>query len=95
MSRKGNCWDNAPMESFFHTLKTELVMHCDYKTRDQARASLFDYMELFYNRLRRHSTINYVAPLAFRGINQRLIDCPFFVGNIRSGHGAISLIACP
>jgi transposase InsO family protein len=56
---------NAPMESFFHSLKTELVMHCDYKTRDQARASLFDYMEVFYNRQRRHSTINYVAPLAF------------------------------
>jgi transposase InsO family protein len=52
MSRKGNCWDNAPMESFFHTLKTELVMHCDYKTRD-------------YNRQRRHSTIHYEAPLAF------------------------------
>jgi putative transposase len=65
MSRKGNCWDNAPMESFFHSLKTELVMHCDYKNRDQARASLFDYMEVFYNRQRRHSTINYVAPLAF------------------------------
>ena len=65
MSRKGNCWDNAPMESFFHSLKTELVLHCDYKSRDQARASLFDYMEVFYNRQRRHSTINYVAPLAF------------------------------
>lgn len=65
MSRKGNCWDNAPMESFFHSLKTELVMHCDYKTRDEARASLFDYMEVFYNRQRRHSTLNYVAPLAF------------------------------
>jgi putative transposase len=65
MSRRGNCWDNAPMESFFHSLKTELVMHCDYKTRDLARASLFDYMEVFYNRQRRHSTINYVAPLAF------------------------------
>lgn len=65
MSRKGDCWDNAPMESFFHTLKTELVMHCDYRTRDQARASLFDYMEVFYNRQRRHSTINYEAPLVF------------------------------
>ena len=53
------------MESFFHTLKSELVMHCDYKTRGEARASLFDYMEVFYNRQRRHSTINYVAPLAF------------------------------
>jgi transposase InsO family protein len=65
MSRKGDCWDNAPMESFFHTLKTELVMHSDYRTRDQARASLFDYMELFYNRQRRHSTIKYEAPLEF------------------------------
>jgi len=65
MSRKGDCWDNAPMESFFHTLKTELIMHCDYKTRDQARASLFDYMEVFYNRQRRHSTLNYEAPLPF------------------------------
>ena len=68
MSRKGDCWDNAPMESFFHTLKTELVMHCDYKTRDQARASLFDYMEVFYNRQRRHSTLNYQAPLAFEAM---------------------------
>lgn len=57
MSRKGDCWDNA--------LKTELVMHCDYKTRDQARASLFEYMEVFYNRQRRHSAIHYEAPLAF------------------------------
>ena len=65
MSRKGNCWDNAPMESFFHSLKTELVIHCDYKTRDEARASLFEYMEVFYNRQRRHSTTNYVAPLDF------------------------------
>lgn len=65
MSRKGDCWDNAPMESFFHTLKTELVMHCDYKTRDQARASVFEYMEAFYNRQRRHSTIGYLAPLDF------------------------------
>jgi len=50
MSRKGDCWDNAPVQRFFHTLNTELVMHCDYKTRDQARASLFDYLEAFYNR---------------------------------------------
>lgn len=58
------------MESFFHCLKTELVMHCDYKTRDQARASLFDYMEVFYDRQRRHSTINYVAPLAFEELTK-------------------------
>jgi len=68
MSRKGDCWDNAPMESFFHTLKTELVMHCDYKTRDDARVSLFDYMEVFYNRQRRHSSIRYEAPLPFEAM---------------------------
>ncbi len=68
MSRKGDCWDNAPMESFFHTLKTELIMHCDYKTRDQAKISLFKYMEVFYNRQRRHSTIQYEAPLAFEAL---------------------------
>ena len=53
------------MESFFHTLKTELMMHCDYRPRDQARASLFDYVEVFYNSRRRHSTINYGPPLVF------------------------------
>ncbi len=53
------------MESFFHTLKTELVMHYDYKTREQARGSIFDYVEVFYNRQRRHSSLLYEAPLAF------------------------------
>jgi putative transposase len=70
MSRKGDCWDNAPMESFFHTLKTELVMHSDYKTRDQAKASLFEYLEVFYNRQRRHSTIHYEAPLVFEALTK-------------------------
>jgi putative transposase len=69
MSRKADCWDNAPMESFFHTIKTELVMHCDYQTREQARSSLFEYMEVFYNRQRRHSTIQYEAPLTFEAMN--------------------------
>lgn len=73
MSRKADCWDNAPMESFFHTLKTELVMHCDYPTREAARSSLFEYMEVFYNRQRRHSAIHYEAPLAFEALNQPLI----------------------
>ena len=68
MSRKGDCWDNAPMESFFHTLKTELVMHCDYQTREEARSSLFEYMEVFYNRQRRHSSIHYETPLAFEAL---------------------------
>lgn len=65
MSRKGNCWDNAPMESFFHSLKTEWVGFEDYKTRPEAKASLFDYIELFYNRKRRHSALNYRSPMAF------------------------------
>ena len=64
MSRKGNCWDNAPMESFFHSLKTEWVGFEDYKTRSEARASLFDYIELFYNRKRRHSALKYRSPMA-------------------------------
>ena len=65
MSRKGNCWDNAPMESFFHSLKTECVGFEDYKTHPEARASLFNYIELFYNRKRRHSALKYRSPMAF------------------------------
>jgi len=62
MSRRGDCWDNAPMESFFASLKKELVHHEDYATREQARASIFEYIEAFYNRVRRHSALGYVAP---------------------------------
>jgi len=69
MSRKGHCGDNAVVESFFHTLKTELVGFEDYQTRDQARSSLFEYIELFYNRIRRHSTLNYRSPVEFETIN--------------------------
>ncbi len=62
MSRKGNCWDNAVVESFFHTLKTELIYHCKYKTREEAAQSIFEYIEVFYNRKRRHSTLGYQSP---------------------------------
>jgi transposase InsO family protein len=65
MSRKGCCWDNAVAESFFHTLKTELVHHEDYFSREQAKASIFEYIEVFYNRQRRHSHIGQMAPLVF------------------------------
>ena len=65
MSRRGDCWDNAPMESFFASLKKELVHHEDYATRAQARASIFEYIEAFYNRLRRHSSLGYVAPAEY------------------------------
>ena len=62
MSRRGNCWDNAPMESFFASLKKELVHDEDYATRAEAKASIFEYIEAFYNRVRRHSSRGYVAP---------------------------------
>lgn len=65
MSRKGNCWDNAVAESFFHTLKTELVHSEDYRTREEAKASIFEYIEVFYNRQRRHSHVGNRAPLVF------------------------------
>jgi transposase InsO family protein len=62
MSRKGDCWDNAPMESFFHTLKTERVHHRDYATRDEARRDLFGYIEGFYNSRRLHSALGFQSP---------------------------------
>lgn len=65
MSRVGNCYDNAVMESFFGTLKTELVHHERFETRDQARHSLFEYIEVFYNRQRLHSALDYVSPYQF------------------------------
>ena len=65
MSRKGNCWDNAPTESWFHTLKTEQVYHVSYKTRQEAMLDIFDYIEVFYNRQRRHSTLGYLTPVQF------------------------------
>jgi putative transposase len=65
MSRRGNCWDNAPMESFFATLKKELVHHEQYATRSEARQSLFEYIEVFYNRVRRHSALGYLTPTQF------------------------------
>jgi transposase InsO family protein len=65
MSRTGNCYDNAAKESFFHTLKTELVHHERYRTRDEARASVFEYIEAFYNRQRLHSTLGYLSPDEF------------------------------
>jgi putative transposase len=65
MSRKGNCWDNAPTESFFNSLKNERVHGTRYQTRAQARAELFQYIEVFYNRNRRHSTLGHISPLRF------------------------------
>lgn len=65
MSRKGNCYDNAYMESFFHTLKTELI-HCKrFRTREEAKLSIFEYVEVFYNRIRRHSALGYKSPAEY------------------------------
>lgn len=65
MSRKGNCWDNAPTESFFNSLKNERVHGVSYATREQATADVFHYIAVFYNRSRRHSTLGYLSPTAF------------------------------
>lgn len=65
MSRSGNCWDNAAMESFFSSLKTERIGRKIYRTRDEARADVFDYIERFYNVKRRHSAIGYKSPMEF------------------------------
>jgi transposase InsO family protein len=65
MSRKGNCWDNACAESFFATLKNEEIYFRSYKTRDEARMSIFEYIAVFYNRKRRHSFLDYLSPEEF------------------------------
>ncbi|EAR09117.1 transposase and inactivated derivative [Reinekea sp. MED297] len=65
MSRKGNCWDNAPMESFYSRLKVELIHGTEYRSKNELRSSIFEYIEIFYNRQRRHSGLNYVSPEEF------------------------------
>ena len=65
MSRKGNCYDNAPMESFWGTLKSELVHHRRYKTRQEAMQEITEYIEIFYNRQRRQAKLGFLSPAAF------------------------------
>ena len=67
MSRKGDCWDNAPAESFFKTLKSELCGHRAFRSRRAARAAIFEYIEVFYNRVRLHSTLGYLSPCEYEG----------------------------
>lgn len=71
MSRKGNCWDNACVESFFASLKDEEVYDMKYRTRREARMSIFEYIEVFYNRTRRHSTLGQVSPIDFEMRNKQ------------------------
>src|SRR5210317_150353 len=70
MSRRGNCWDNAVAESFFSSLKKERIKKRIYKTRDLARADVFDYIEIFYNRTRRHSHLGGVSPEVFESASK-------------------------
>ena len=70
MSRRGNCWDNAVVESFFGTLKVELVYRCRFATRQQARQEVFEYIELWYNRSRRHSALGYLSPAQFERLHR-------------------------
>jgi putative transposase len=65
MSRKGDCWDNAPMESFWGTLKNELVHHRKYFTREQAKREITEYIEISYNRMRKRKRLSYISPAAF------------------------------
>lgn len=65
MSRKGNCWDNAVVERFFGTLKRECTSRENFKTHEEARTILFEYIEVFYNRVRKHSTLGYLSPVQF------------------------------
>jgi len=72
MSRRGNCWDNAVAESFFSSLKKERIKKRIYKTRDTANAEIHDYIEMFYNRTRRHSHLSGVSPEAFEAVSKRV-----------------------
>lgn len=65
MSRKGNCWDNAAMESFFGSLKEECVGNQVYTSQEQAKQALFEYLEVYYNRQRRHSALGYISPVVY------------------------------
>jgi putative transposase len=65
MSRKGNCWDNAPMESCWGSLKTELIHHRRFATRDEAKREITEYIEIFYNRIRKQARPGYLSPAAF------------------------------
>ena len=71
MSRKGNCWDNAVMESFFSTLKTELISHRTFATREEAKSAIFEYIEVFYNRQRRHSALGYLSPVEYQQMMEK------------------------
>jgi transposase InsO family protein len=75
MSRRANCWDNAVAESFFGTFKNELIYRRPWLTREDARDAIAEYIEIFYNRIRRHSTIGNISPVAFEEMDQATRTC--------------------
>jgi len=85
MSHRGNCWDNAVVESFFGTLKSELVHRCRFATRQQASQEVFEYIEVWYNRCRRHSSLGYVSPVAYERLHHP--------GGASTPHSAVSMAA--
>jgi putative transposase len=74
MSRKGNCWDNAVAESYFATLKKQVILGYKLQTKDQMRTEIFAYIEIYYNRVRRHSANNWVNPVAFEALHNQLCE---------------------
>jgi putative transposase len=76
MSKRGDCWDNAAMESFFSSLKIERIYRKKYVTREEVRADVFDYIEMFYNPRRRHSTLGQISPVEFERRYSALAKCP-------------------
>lgn len=80
MSRKGDCWDNAVAESFFSILKTELIYHNEYQNRRQAKRDIFHYIEVYYNRIRLHSTLNYKSPQNYESERRTSNLCVNLIG---------------
>jgi transposase InsO family protein len=82
MSAKGNCYDNAVSESFFHTLKTELIYHTKFETKNQARMAIFSFIEIWYNRKRLHSYLNYMSPVEFEQFMLHYVTLEPFYKNV-------------
>jgi transposase InsO family protein len=82
MSAKGNCYDNAVSESFFHTLKTELIHHITFNTKNQARTAIFAFIEIWYNRKRLHSYLDYMSPVKFEQIMLQNVNSEFNLENV-------------
>ena len=82
MSAKGNCYDNAVSESFFHTLKTELIHHITFNTKNQARTAIFAFIEIWYNRKRLHSYLDYMSPVKFEQRMLQNVNSEFNLENV-------------